>query len=180
MLIYIFILLLIIIYFLKIKNIYVKSHINNKYYYVQKNNSKKSVIILSKLSLFLKKLLFNLDINNIIYKSNFNTIEKIKKNDLIIQEKSNYENNTSYTLNKKKIVMCLKHKNIYHDINIIKYILIHELSHAICPDIGHTTNFYNINKYLLKESIRLGLYNPDNYKLNPINYCGILLNEYLL
>ena len=176
----IFILLLIIIYFLNIKNIYVKSHINNKYYYVQKNNSKKSVIILSKLSLFLKKLLFNLDKNNIIYKSNFYTIEKIKKNDIIIQEKSNYDKNTSYTINKKKIVMCLKHNNIFHDINVIKYILIHELSHVICSDIGHTTNFYNINKYLLKESIRLGLYNHDNYKLNPINYCGILLNENLL
>ena len=70
-------------------------------------------------------------------------------------------------------------KKLY-DINHLKYVVIHEISHMICNEIGHTESFYEINKFLLKEALRLDIYNNHNYILNPINYCGNLLNEYLL
>ena len=98
-------------------------------------------------------------------------------------ENSLDKNNTSYTINKgEEIVLCLRSKidKTHHDINIIKYILIHELAHIICPEIGHTALFYDINKYLLNLAIENDLYKNVNYKSNPVEYCGITLNEQLL
>lgn len=168
--------------YLFIKNIYIKSSIDNKYYYVQRNKSNKSVLLLSKLRQDTIFLLNKLNKNDLVYKTNnkqFNNLYK-NVNTLKIQEKPILDNNTSYTINKNKIILCLKHNNIYHNYNELLYIYLHELSHVICPEIGHTKIFYDINIFLLKEAIKCKLYTPINYKKNPINYCGILLNEYLL
>ena len=182
----IILIIIIFIIFICSNNIYIKSYSDNIYYKVQRNlNKYRSVKYLSSLRKFTINLISNLDTNHIIYRTYYNRF--IKLNSMIrtikINEKTIIDNNTSYTINKgDEIVLCLKFKenDKYHDINDIKYILIHELSHIICPEIGHTKIFYDINKYLLTEAIRLKLHNITNYKLNPFMYCGIKLNEYLL
>ena len=167
-------------------NIYIKSYSDNMFYKVQRNiNKYKSVKYLSYLRKFTIDLVSNLDTNNIIYKTYHDRFIKLSSmiRTIKINEKSIIDKNTSYTINKgDEIVLCLKFKDNdkYHEINDIKYILIHELAHIICPEVGHTKVFYDINKYLLTEAIRLKLHNITNYKLNPLNYCGIVLNEYLL
>jgi hypothetical protein len=64
----------------------------------------------------------------------------------------NKNNSTSYTINKgDEMAICLrskKDKNI-HDLNEIMYVVIHEISHIACPEIGHTKLFLKINKYFL-------------------------------
>lgn len=175
----------IIFYFFKSKgNVYLKSY-DNIYYKVQNGiNKYKSLYILTKLRRNCYYLLTNIDKSNLIYdkyRSRFDDITK-NINNLVIDEKSILDNDTSYTIDKKKIILCLKSKknDNYHDINNLKYILIHELAHVICPENGHTDLFYSINIFLLKEAVRLGIYKKKNYKINPIEYCGIKLNEYLL
>lgn len=180
----IIIIILIFSFFKSNSNIYLKSY-DNIYYKVQNGiNKYKSLYLLTKLRINCNYLLNNLDKSNFIYNKYKLRFEYIKNNinNIIIDEKSIIDSDTSYTIDKKKIILCLKSKknNKYHDINNLKYILIHELAHVICPENGHTELFYSINKFLLKEAIRLGIYKKQNYKINPIEYCGIKLNEYLL
>ena len=51
----------------------------------------------------------------------------------------------SYTINKEDIFLCLldENGNYYHD-NMLIYVLLHEISHSVCNEIGHTEKFNKI------------------------------------
>lgn len=166
---------------LKIK---VKSVYDNLYYKVRSNiDVLKSTYYLSYLRKVGIILLNNIDKKNLIFLNNFIGFNKAIKliNYIPINENIVNSKDTSYTINKgDKIILCIRSQTgSFYNLNEIIYIFIHELSHIICNEIGHTDKFYNINRFLIKEAIRLNLYKFKNYKLNPINYCGIKLNEYL-
>tara|TARA_B100000575_G_C23119046_1_gene647332 strand:+ start:1161 stop:1712 length:552 start_codon:yes stop_codon:yes gene_type:complete len=181
-----YILYILIIYFcfyLFDKRKKIKSNIDNLYYYVQvRKNNLKSLYYFSVLNYFINKLIFNLNKKDKIYikyEKNINNLkDKILKN-IIISESSKLFNKTR-TNNKEHIYLCIQYNNKYYNLNHLKYIVMHELGHMICPCKGHTKEFYTINKFLLKEAIRLNIYKNYNYIISPINYCGVLLNEYLL
>ena len=160
-----------------------KSNIDNLYYSVQiRKNNLKSLYYFSILNYFINKLIFNLNINDNIYikyQNNFTNLKDKLKKKIIISESSKFFN-TTRTDNKEHIYLCIQYNNKYYHLNHLKYIVIHELSHMICPSKGHNKEFYTINKFLLKEAIRLNIYKNHNYIISPINYCGVLLNEYLL
>lgn len=76
----------------------------------------------------------------------------------------------SYTINKKKIYLCLKNeKQQYYGKNMLMYVSIHELAHVLCDEIGHTDKFYQIFDNLLDKAAKIGIYNPSI----PVeeNYC---------
>ena len=78
-----------------------------------------------------------------------------------------YRGNKSYTLNKKKVYICMKDNDgKYYDKNMLIYVIAHELSHVLCDEIGHTPKFQEIFDKLLEELAAFGLYNPEI----PINY----------
>jgi WLM domain len=58
---------------------------------------------------------------------------------------------TSYSVNKgEKIVMCVRQKdNSLVPKNVVMYVGIHELSHIMTSDIGHTPEFWDNFKFLL-------------------------------
>lgn len=89
---------------------------------------------------------------------------------------------TSYTINKgEKLVICMRSpatKKMY-DINLIMYVVIHELAHIACPEIGHTDLFKKIFVFLLNISAEQGIYIKINYKINPHEYCGLTIRENL-
>ena len=60
------------------------------------------------------------------------------------------------------------------------YVAIHEMAHLACPTIGHDILFQNIFKFLIKCSILINIYKYDNYHNNPIEYCNIKLNSFIL
>ena len=101
-----------------------------------------------------------------------------------IRESSSDSKFTSYTVNKgEELVVCIRsrnRKNELHDINTLMYVVIHEMAHMACPEIGHTKLFYEINKYLLNCAIKINLYQHVNYSSSPIEYCGIMLNDNIL
>lgn len=94
-----------------------------------------------------------------------------KLNDYNIMEHIElYRGNKSFTINKKKVYICMKNSNDeYYNNNMLIYVIAHELSHVICPEIGHTELFHEIFNALLNELYKYGLY---NYAI-PIeeNYC---------
>lgn len=85
---------------------------------------------------------------------------------------------TSFTINKKYVYMCLTPKdNTYvYDINTLMYIALHEFAHVCSKSSGHTREFMKIYKDLLKHAIDIGIYEYIDYRENPINYCGLAIN----
>lgn len=76
----------------------------------------------------------------------------------------------SYTINKRNVYLCLRDENnrFYENQQLI-YVLLHEISHVVCDDVGHTDNFFAIFDDLLAICIREGVYDPS-YILKD-NYC---------
>ena len=94
----------------------------------------------------------------------------------IIKNVSLYRGNKSYTINKHKIYLCLKDNNKqYYSDNTLIYVLAHEYSHVLCPEIGHTKKFDEIFSALLDELIKDGIYDPTQNI--PQDYCKLGDNE---
>lgn len=106
-----------------------------------------------------------------------------------ISEAAIDDNYTTFTINKKDMHICLRsrdhHKKLY-DINDLMYVVIHELAHMANYDLdgnpinGHEKQFQEIFKYLIKESITLGIYKYHNYNQEPKNYCGMTITSHIL
>lgn len=80
----------------------------------------------------------------------------------ILKEITLYKGDKSYTINKQKVYLCLKDENDeYYNTNMLTYVLLHELSHVICDEIGHTDKFHDIFKEVLKEAKNLKIYDPN-------------------
>lgn len=81
-----------------------------------------------------------------------------------------FKGDKSYTINKKKIYLCLKDENDnYYSKNMLIYVALHELAHVLNNEIGHTPKFYDIFDDLLEKAASRGIYNPSIPPLK--NYC---------
>lgn len=80
-----------------------------------------------------------------------------------------YEGDKSYTVNKEKIYLCIKDKNRKtYDKNILMYVLLHEIAHTLCNEVGHTQQFKDIFNVLLKRAELCNIYTPVEI---PKDYC---------
>jgi predicted metal-dependent hydrolase len=88
---------------------------------------------------------------------------------------------TSYSVNKgEKIVFCIRSKDQEEkliDINTLMFVAIHELAHIMTRSIGHTQEFWSNMKRLLKVGIRQKLYVRQDFKSNPVPYCGTTITD---
>ena len=86
----------------------------------------------------------------------------------------------AYSVNKgEQLSLCLRNAKTdeFLDMNIIIFVAIHELAHIMTDEIGHTQKFWGNMKFLLETAIRLNMYIPVNYKDNPEDYCGLMINS---
>lgn len=82
-----------------------------------------------------------------------------------------YKGNKSYTINKQRIYLCLKDENgKYYQKNMLMYVLLHEIAHVICDEVGHTDKFQKIFDQLLYEATLATIYNPNIPIIQ--NYCS--------
>jgi hypothetical protein len=83
------------------------------------------------------------------------------------------EDNESYTINKRVIHLCIKdpRDGKFYDKNTLMYVVLHELAHVLCSDVGHTDNFAIINYALLEHAIKHGFYDPTKPFVQ--NYCTL-------
>lgn len=102
-------------------------------------------------------------------------VEKIRHIDpsvnQIIDHLRFFEGEKSYTLDKKYVFICKKDKKTqeqYHQ-NQLVLVLIHEISHALCDEVGHTPKFDMIFENLLQKAIQKKIY--DESIPNVENYC---------
>ena len=78
----------------------------------------------------------------------------------IVDQLRFFEGDKSYTLDKKYVFLCKKDKKTqqqYHR-NQLTLVLLHEISHALCDEVGHTPKFDMILEELLIKAQTAGLY----------------------
>lgn len=76
----------------------------------------------------------------------------------------------SFAINKQHISLCIKNSanGTYYTDNDLMFVVLHEIAHVLCDEVGHTKHFEKIFKALLQYAQRMGVYNPkipfvDNY-----------------
>jgi len=159
---------------------YVVSTIDNKPYLVRNREDKLQAANL------LATVRKNLDSIVEYLKNNNNNDSKVQR--LIkkykpekISESMPNTNYTSYSVNKgEKIVFCIRTKTKEQKlikINTIMFVAIHELSHVMTKSIGHTQEFWDNMRFLLKKAILLKIYKKQNYKKKPVPYCGTEITD---
>jgi predicted metal-dependent hydrolase len=178
------------------KMTYIKSPIDNNFYMVRDLSDKYTAVnLLATMRLNIIKLKDHLNSKkNTDYKEYKQYIEQLSNriNDVTISESrgnedvkdENGENKeivTSYSVNKgEELVFCLrsrKEMNIFHTINILMYVILHEISHIACPEYGHGSLFKKIFAFFTKTAMSLKIYEYDDYSKSPKEYCGIYLND---
>ena len=160
--------------------IYVKSTVDNRKYLVRNLPDKQDAANmiatvrgnLVKLAQELKKKNEgNIDIERMI--NNFNP------NNIVESEKNNKY--TSYSINKgEKTVYCMRSrddKNELVQINTMMFVALHELAHTMSKSIGHTKEFWDNFRILLRNAIKLKIYKRVNYNEKPVKYCGVEITD---
>ena len=115
----------------------------------------------------LKKILQQLFPQNEKYSG---VLEPLNNRD-ILSEISLRKGEKSFTINKTKIFLCLKDKkDEYYNNNMLIYVLLHEIAHCLCDEIGHTEKFHNIFNALLERATKMKIFDPK--KSIDKNYCN--------
>lgn len=157
---------------------YVRSNIDNKQYLVRKlSDAQDAADYIADIAKRLNRL-----VRHMIAKHPGNEdAQRLYRNfnSDAISEGSIESGYTSYSVNKgEKLVLCIRQKDkSFVDKNVVMYVAIHELSHIMTKDIGHTDTFWKNFKFLLEEAMDIGLYRKDNYKEKPQDYCGIKITN---
>jgi len=98
-----------------------------------------------------------------------------------ISEGTDREEYTSYAVNKgESIVFCLRQKDGNRDLldlNTMMFVALHELTHIGTESIGHTPEFWSNFKWILHNSIDIGIYTQQDFKTKPKKYCGIMIES---
>jgi len=158
----------------------VKSEIDENYYFVRNlHNKQEASNKLSELGIKLGELV---DKCNADSEERKRKIEKLKKsfNRNSITENIPGSLYAAYSVNKgEELSICIRDKKTeeFIDNNTLMFVCIHELSHIMSDDIGHTTEFWDNMKYLLLEAEKVGLYQPVDYSSYPKEYCGELIDS---
>lgn len=89
---------------------------------------------------------------------------------------------TAYSENKgRKIAFCLNKEkednNHLIEENTLMFVAIHEMAHIMTVSIGHTTEFWENFKYLLKYAVDCKVYDPIDYSKENTDYCGMTISD---
>lgn len=104
----------------------------------------------------------NMDINSPDYQVIKTLKNKLRAVHPIVDKVSFNRGDKSYTINKEDIYLCLKdQEGNYYNENMLIYVALHEVAHAICDEVGHTQKFHDIFQELLDKAYHIGIYNPS-------------------
>lgn len=169
---------------------YVKSTIDNNDYLVRNVYDKQQAAnTLARIRNNILKLSDNLKANindskNKDYAEYINLLYSKAKN-IIIVESTPDSKYTSYCVNKgEQIVFCLrtiKTKKDLHDLNLMMYVVLHEISHVACPIYdNHGPLFRKIFAFICQAGIDMGMYSKIDFEGRPENYCGMMINDSII
>lgn len=177
------IIVVVFVYFKTDNGVVIKSTIDNKYYYVKKGNTQREasnmIANIRKNIIKISDAAYEKYKNDSEYEKYFKNL-KVKAMSVTLSENVSDNNYTSYSVDKgDELVLCLRSKknDVFHDMNLLTFVVIHELSHIACPEFGHTLLFKKIFIKLANIAIDIGLYNKINFKENNKEYCGMSITD---
>lgn len=165
---------------------WVKSDIDNKYYLIKSNNltSKEYIENANTLAEINRRILILINAVG----SRYPKLRELYKREGL-SEAAIDSRFTSFTVNKNDIHLCLRTRNEskkLYDIDRLMYVMLHELAHMANwnsngdPIIGHGPEFLEIFRDLVRTSIKLSLYQYNDYSKKPVEYCGIMIYNNVL
>ena len=108
--------------------------------------------------------------------------ERIK--DMEVSENAGNSVYTSYSINKgEQIIFCLRskdQKDVMHNLNLIMYVVLHEISHVACPEYGHTNLFKKIFAFITRTAIEIDMYKRIDFAKDPLEYCGLMITDSII
>lgn len=109
-------------------------------------------------------------------------IQNFKANPERLLEATPDAEHTSYSVNKgEKVHLCLRHREGSNESlvgdNVMFFVALHEMSHTITSSIGHGPDFWNNFGFLLREAEQQGLYKHQDFKSQPVTYCGVSITD---
>jgi hypothetical protein len=165
-------------YYLNEGLIKVKSTVDNTEYTVQiKEDANEAADLIATIKNKLNTLLEHLEKT---YGNGDNRVAMLKENYKPdrLSEGVDTPGYTSYSVNKgEQIVLCLRNKDKLMDINTMTFVVLHEFAHLATESIGHTEEFWGNFKWILEESINIGIYTRQDFKNNNVDYCGIKITS---
>ena len=186
-LIAIIIIFIYIYFFLNKKNfVSIESYNGTKYMVYNDNLTKDKAnlleTIVKNMCILKNYLIKNIDSDDLKeYSPYIKQLDKnFNENRTSVYETDPHSDLTSYSVNKgEELSICLKSKSSgqLHNINLLMYVVIHEMSHFACPEIGHGELFQKIFKKFTEIAIKLDIYNYDDYNTKPVEYCGMVLSS---
>jgi predicted metal-dependent hydrolase len=165
-------------YYLNEGLIKVKSTVDNTEYTVQiKEDASEAADLIATIKNKLNTLLEHLEKT---YGNSDNRVAMLKENYKPdrLSEGVDTPGYTSYSVNKgEQIVLCLRNKDKLMDINTMTFVVLHEFAHLATESIGHTEEFWGNFKWILEESINIGIYTRQDFKNKNVDYCGIKITS---
>jgi hypothetical protein len=128
-----------------------------------------------------KKYYANDSLPNYKKKHIHNVIYKLQKNYKSHTLKENFPEkpgiDVSFNINKgDHISLCLRDfikPDVFHDINDILFVAIHELAHSCSKSYGHDDEFWYNFRFLLEEAVDMKIIQNKDYAKYPVNYCSM-------
>lgn len=180
----IFIILFGLHYYYNLETKWIRSNIDNRMYLIKSNNITPSEYIENANTLAEINKRVEILIENV--NDRYPKLKELYSPDKL-SEAAIDNRFTTFTVNKKDIHVCLRtrnHSKQLYDINRLMYVVLHELAHMANwnsetgePIIGHGIEFIEIFKDLVKISIKLRLYEYEDYSKTPVEYCGIMIHS---
>lgn len=159
---------------------YVRSKVDGEEYLVRSLPDKQEAAdLLANIRKKLEKMVVHLT-------TNFADDERVKRvlknfRSNKISEGSENAKYTSYSINKgEKIVFCIRsrdEKKELVDLNTMVFVALHELSHILTESVGHTKEFWDNFKWILKEAVKIKVYEFQDFNKKPMGYCGIQITD---
>ena len=172
---------------------YVKSTIDNNYYLVRDLPDKLlAANMIAQIRLNIINLVdYMFENKDTKYPENIDHIKRLKDRvKLVVMSENNGKGKeTSYSVNKgDELVICLRSKVDYdkfHNINVIEYVVLHEISHIASPIYEENYNnhgpiFKKTFAFIANVASDAGYYKKIDFKNNPTEYCGIIINESII
>jgi len=139
--------------------------------------------VMSKINKFIVKMLKHLKNKFVINKNGMPNeiafVQRLLKNynpDSVFENLPIFGGNTSFVVNKgASFGICLRNKQNYgmHDFALIKFVILHEMTHMGTIMYGHDYEFWSWFKFMTVEAHKAGIYKPINYANGNVNYCGL-------
>ena len=167
--------------------IYIESNTGTKFLVHKDANKQEKANLLGQLVENLYKLKNHFEKNIERFSEHTEHIKMLSNNfqesKTTVYETDPESNLTSYSVNKgEELSFCLRSKKTgaLHDINLLTYVGIHEISHIACPEIGHGDLFKKIFRVFAKEAVNIGIYKKVDYSEIPVEYCGMILSSSII